>query len=75
MNNDRRLKITYDEPNSEITIRGNKNGLEYLASCCLSIIGKTDNSAHIHLQWQMNNLNEGSIETVLVFSDDAEDYE
>jgi ribosomal protein S27AE len=69
-----KLKITYDDKKKEIWIKGNKNGLEFLASCCLSIIGKIDPSGHIHLQWQMNNLMEGSVETRLEYSDDPEDY-
>ena len=69
-----RLKILYNKKEGEICIRGNKSGLEFLASCCLHIIGKNDPSGHIHLQWQMNNLEEGSTETVLVFSEEPEDY-
>lgn len=71
---ERKLKITYEADEGEIWIRGNKAGLEFLASCCLSIIGKTDPAGHIHLQWQMNNLSEGSTETRLEFSDDQKDY-
>ena len=70
----RRLKITLDKESGEIWIRGNKAGLEYLASGCLKIIGKTDPSGHILLQWQMNNLLEGSTETRLEFTDDEEDF-
>ena len=69
-----KLKITIEPKEDEIWIRGNKGGLEYLASCCLSVIGKTDPSGHILLQWQMNNLLEESKETRLEFSDDEEDY-
>ncbi|MFA5144012.1 MAG: hypothetical protein WC522_07615 [Candidatus Omnitrophota bacterium] len=71
-----KLKITYNEDKSgEIWIRGNKSGLEFLASCCLAIIGKNDPSGHIHLQWQMNNLLPGSTETLLEYSDYAENYQ
>jgi len=69
-----KLKITYNEKEGDILITGNKIGLEFLASCCLRIIGKNDPSGHIHLQWQMNNLIDGSTETVLEYSDHPDDY-
>jgi len=69
-----KLKISYNEADSDISIVGNKDGLEFLASCCLHIIGKTDPSGHVHLQWQMNNLLEGSTETLLEYSDDPKNY-
>ena len=74
----RRLKITYDKNDSEIVIMGNKEGLEFLTGCIKKVIEKGESKSehkHYHLQWQMNNLDAGSVETELVFSDDAEDYE
>ena len=70
-----KLKITADRETGEIWIRGNKAGLEFLANCCLRIIGKTDPSGHILLEWQMCNLLEGSTETRLEYSDSEEDYQ
>jgi hypothetical protein len=71
---DAKLKITYDKANQEIWIRGDKRGLEFLADCCNRVIGKTNPSGHIHLQWQMNNLEKGSVSTRLEYSDTIEDY-
>lgn len=70
----RKLKITIDKETKEVWIKGDKSGLEYLADCCLRIIGKKDPSGHILLQWQMNTLMEGSVESRLEYSDDPEDY-
>ena len=69
-----KLKITYDSTEQEITILGNAQGLRFLAEACLAVIGKHDPSGHIHLQWQMNNLLEGSTSTRVEFSDTEEDY-
>ena len=57
-----------------ILIVGDKAGLEFLASRCLAIIGRTGPSGHIHLEWQMNNLIEGSIKTILEYCESPEDY-
>lgn len=69
-----KLKIVYDKNNDEITILGNAAGLEFLADTCLRIIGKTDPGGHMHLQWEMNNLLEGSTSTLVEFSDTNEHY-
>ena len=65
-----RLKITCD--NDEIWIRGDEQGLKYLAECCTSIIGKKDPSGHWHLQQEMNNLMNGSIKTRIEYMEDPE---
>lgn len=65
-----KLKITYDH--NEIWIRGDKNGLQYLADCCTRIIGKKDPSGHFHLEPEMNNLMEGSIKTVIEYMENPE---
>lgn len=59
------LKITFD--NGEIWIRGDKEGLLYLADCCTRVIGKKDPSGHFHLLPEMNNLLEGSTKIRLGF--------
>ena len=69
-----KLKIAYDKTEDKILILGNAKGLEFLAGACLAIIGKTDPSGHIHLEWQMGNLLEGSTQTLLEFSSDDADY-
>ena len=69
-----KLKVSYDDKEKELWVRGNKEGLEFLANCCLGVIGKTDPSGHIHLEWQMNNLMEGSVPIRLEFSENPEDY-
>ena len=69
-----RLKTQYDSSTKEITILGNVEGLEFLASSCLAVIGKADPSGHVHLQWQMNNLLPGSTSIRLEFSNDPADY-
>jgi hypothetical protein len=65
-----KLKITYD--NGEIWIRGNDQGLQYLADCCTRIIGKTDPSGHWHLMPEMNNLIEGSERTLIEYMENPE---
>ena len=65
-----RLKITYDH--AEIWIRGDKNGLQYLADFCTRITGKKDPSGHFHLQPEMNNLMEGSINTIIEYMESPE---
>ena len=65
-----RLKITYD--NHEIWIRGDKEGLQYLADCCTRIIGNKDPSGHFHLMPEMNNLMEGSVKTVIGYMENPE---
>ncbi len=65
-----RLKITYDK--GEIWIRGDKEGLQYLADCCTRIIGKKDPSGHFHLMPDMNNLMEGSAKTVIEYMEHPE---
>ena len=64
------LKITFD--GREIRIVGNKDGLQYLADCCISIIGQAGPGAHWHLLPQMNNLLEGSIATAIEYSETPE---
>jgi hypothetical protein len=63
-----RLKITCDK--DEIWIRGNDEGLQYLSQCCTRIIGKKDPSGHIHLMPEMNNLMNGSMKTVIEYTED-----
>jgi len=68
------LKIIYNPKDDRILLLGDKAGLEFLSNCCLSVIGKHDPSGHIHLEWQNNNLVEGSTETILEFSNDPDNY-
>jgi len=70
-----KLKITYNEKKKEVCIIGNKYGLEYLANCCLSVIGKTDPAGHFHLMPQMNNLSKGSLNTIIEYSKHPREYE
>ncbi len=69
-----KLKVIYDKKNEEVVIRGNAQGLKFLAGACLAVIGKNDPSGHILLQWQMNNLQQGSVQAVVEYSDNANDY-
>jgi hypothetical protein len=69
-----RLKITIDDA-GDVWIRGDERGLRYLAECCVRIIGKDDPAGHILLQWEMNNLWEGSLRTRLEFRDDPVAFE
>jgi len=69
-----KLKMYYDKEIGKFKIIGNTQGLEYLASSCLHIIGNEDPSGHVHLEWQMNTLNKGSTETILEYSDDEKNY-
>lgn len=62
------LRITSD--GNEVRIRGNEEGLRYLADCCISVIGKIDASGHFHLMPEMKNLMGGSIKTVIEYSQD-----
>lgn len=71
---DGRIKIRFDKDKKEILVMGDKKGLEFLASCCLSIIGRNTPAGHIHLMKDMNNLKKGSVNTVIIFSDDPEDF-
>ena len=66
-----RLKITLED--GEVVIRGDKGGLEYVANVCQRVIGKHDPSGHVHLEWHMNNLCEGSVPAVVQYTDDDED--
>jgi hypothetical protein len=73
-----RLKIIYDDKEKEIVILGDKKGFEFLIERIKDVIKKgesKDGHQHYHLQWQMNNLDGGSTGTVLVFTEDPEDYE
>jgi hypothetical protein len=63
------LKITFD--GNEIHIEGNEQGLRYLADCCIRVIGKKDEAGHFHLMSEMNNLEEGSVATVIEYSEDT----
>ncbi len=72
---DTKLKIMYKAKSGEISILGNKKGLEFLSDCCIRIIGKNDPSGHFHLTPEMNNLAEGSTPTIIEYSDRPEDYE
>ncbi len=69
---DWKLMITLRK--GEVWIRGDQSGLEELAQKCLWIIGKDGPAGHDLLQWQMNTLLEGSVETILEYSDDPADY-
>jgi len=58
-----RLQVTIDD--GEVVIRGDRAGLELLASRCLGVIGKHDPGGHQHFQWQDGTLLEGSVEMVV----------
>ncbi len=71
---DYKLKIVLDKKTNEIVIMGDKRGLEYVSECCLNVIGKEDPSGHYHLMPQFENVTANSIPTVLIYSDNADDY-
>ena len=55
-----KLQITLNKKKNEILILGDRAGLEYLAGCCLGVIGKTGANGHIMLDSLMYNLSSGS---------------
>ena len=65
-----RLKILLNNAEDGITISGDKAGLEYLASCCLAIIGRTGPSGHFHIEPLMYTASAGSLPMLLEFTDD-----
>lgn len=65
-----KLTATLSEESDEIRIIGDRAGLEHLAACCLSIIGKEDAGGHIHLDPVMYNLSEGSVPILLQYDAD-----
>ncbi|MEW6097267.1 MAG: hypothetical protein AB1567_12225 [bacterium] len=65
-----KVKITYDKDKNEITIMADANGLRYLSDICLSIIGEVTPAGHWHLMKSMGNLEEGSIDTIIMYSED-----
>ncbi|MBI5624772.1 MAG: hypothetical protein HY924_13415 [Elusimicrobia bacterium] len=64
------MRISYSEDKREITIAGNRAGLEFLASQCLSLIEKRGPGGHIHLESIMYNLSAGSTSTILEYDSD-----
>lgn len=67
-----RLKIFVRD--DEVVIRGDDTGLSYLASVCSRIIGKQGPAAHDHLEWQTNDLLEGSNSVVVEYVDGDFDF-
>jgi len=63
----RKITIQFVQTEQEISILGNTEGLRYLADVCLRIIGKAPPGNHFHLMPEMENLEKGSIKTVVVF--------
>ena len=68
-----KIKITYDKDKNEIIIMADADGLKYLADICLKIIGKKTPAGHWHLMESMGNLEKGSINTIIMYSDMKED--
>jgi len=64
-----KIKITYDKTKNEITIMANADGLRYLSDICLRIIGKLTPAGHWHLMEAMGNLEKGSIDTIIMYSE------
>jgi len=68
-----KIKITYDKEKNEITILADAAGLRYLSNIFLRIIGKTTPAGHWHLMEGMNNLEKGSINTLIAYSKNLEE--
>jgi hypothetical protein len=64
-----KIKITHDKDKNEITIMADADGLRYLSDVCLRIIGKLTPAGHWHLMEKMENLEKGSIDTVIIYSE------
>ncbi len=68
-----KLKIIYKD--GEIEIIGNRKGLKDLADICVALSELSDEEAktaanHYHLADYMNNLEEGSVPTTVLFKPD-----
>lgn len=64
-----KIKIDYDKEKNLVTIMADADGLRYLADICLRIIGKDTPACHFHLMEKMGNLEKGSIDTVIIYSE------
>jgi hypothetical protein len=64
-----KLHISLDSNLERVVIVGNAQGLHYLSDVCLRLIGKEGPAAHFHLMVEMNNLEKGSTNTDIVFSE------
>jgi hypothetical protein len=63
-------KIKVESNGNKVFILADADGLKYLADVCLRIIGKNDPSGHFYLMEQMGNLETGSAELEIAFSED-----
>ena len=61
------LNVSYDQQKNQIKIEGNKPGLEYLASVCLTIIDKVPGADHWHFSEEFYTLRKGSIDLDIIF--------
>ena len=68
-----RIKISYN--NGEIEIAGNREGLKYIAEICSGLSELSSEEAktganHYHFADYMNNAEEGSIATIILYNPD-----
>ena len=64
-----KLSISISGDHREVRIDGDKAGLEFLAKCCLSVIGRKDASNHILIDPLMYNASNGSVPLTLSFDE------
>lgn len=67
-----KLFVSQSQGHPEIIIRGDKAGLQFLAQCCLSVIGRKDASNHILIEPLMYNASRGSVPITICFDEDGE---
>jgi hypothetical protein len=66
-----KIYINFKKENNKksILIKADSGGLKYLSDVCLNMIGKNDPSGHFHLSEKMNNLEKGSIDTIIIYDE------
>jgi len=64
-----KIKIDYEKDENQITITADADGLRYLADICLRIVGKDTPAGHFHLMEKIGNLEKGSIDTVIKYTE------
>jgi hypothetical protein len=67
-----KLQVSSGKRSGEIRIVGDRAGLEFLAQCCLSVIGRKDASNHVLIDPLMYNASKGSIPISLCFDEDVD---
>jgi hypothetical protein len=68
------LRIRFNKNENLLVITGNRKGFELLSDYSLGIIGKHTPAGHQHFQKGFGNVTNDSIDMVLYFSDNDEDY-